>query len=85
MAECFLALEFCNHSEGFWECVGVYFFGVLFDHKVQRSENITEEVMWTIEKLPEDTALTMREVQTLFSLSKDTIMYNFYMCTWDHC
>ena len=45
MAECFLALEFRNHSEGFWECVGVYFFGVyffgvLFDHKV-RSENIT--------------------------------------------
>ena len=70
-----------------FESVLVFIFLVFCSTTRYRGVKISqpEEVMWTIEKLPEDTALTMREVQTLFSLSKDTIMYNFYMCTWDHC
>ena len=44
----------------------------------------TKEVMQNLEKSPSDTALTMKEVEILFSLSTDIIIYNFYKYARDH-
>lgn len=43
-----------------------------------------KEVMQNVEKSHNDTALTMKEVKALLSLSKDTIMYNLYKCVRYH-
>ena len=40
--------------------------------------------MQNIEKSLKDLALTKKEGEMLFSLSKDTIMYNFYKYAKDH-
>ena len=44
----------------------------------------TKEVMQNLEKSPQDTALTMKEVEILFSLLTDIIIYNFYKYARDH-
>lgn len=44
----------------------------------------TKEVMQNLEKSPSDTPLTMKEVEILFSLSTDIIIYNFYKYARDH-
>ena len=40
--------------------------------------------MQNVEKWLKDSALTKKEGEMLFSLSKDTIMYNFYKYAKDH-
>ena len=43
-----------------------------------------KEVIQNLEKSSYDTALTMKEVEILFSLSTDIIIYNFYKYARDH-
>ena len=44
----------------------------------------TKEVMQNLEKSPSGTPLTMKEVEILFSLSTNIIIYNFYKYARDH-